>query len=130
MLPFSDFLLTFIKKPKVLQDQLIVTLVISLFLLYCCLQVIVPLLRLLVKLHHQKIIHRDIKLENIFLNEHLEIKLGDFGLAIDISKELAFLLIGTDEFMGPEVRTWAGAGRQIHKLSTQYLVPYLWSGMK
>ena len=32
-------------------------------------------------LHDHKIIHRDLKLGNIFLNDNMEIKLGDFGLA-------------------------------------------------
>ena len=32
-------------------------------------------------LHSQKIIHRDIKLGNFFLNHDMELKLGDFGLA-------------------------------------------------
>jgi polo-like kinase 1 len=31
-----------------------------------------------------KIIHRDLKLGNLFLNEKLEIKIGDFGLAAQI----------------------------------------------
>lgn len=32
-------------------------------------------------LHVNKVIHRDLKLGNLFLNENMEIKLGDFGLA-------------------------------------------------
>lgn len=32
-------------------------------------------------LHDKKIIHRDLKLGNLFLNEDMEIKIGDFGLA-------------------------------------------------
>lgn len=32
-------------------------------------------------LHQNKVIHRDLKLGNLFLNENMEIKLGDFGLA-------------------------------------------------
>lgn len=77
-----------------------------------------------------RIIHRDIKLENIFINEDLDIKLGDFGLSIDISKEQAFLCVGTDEYMAPEVRRWDGVGRQIVKAITQYLGPYFWAGME
>ncbi len=32
-------------------------------------------------MHSNKVIHRDLKLGNIFLNVNMEIKVGDFGLA-------------------------------------------------
>jgi len=32
-------------------------------------------------LHSHKVIHRDMKIGNLFLNDKLEIKIGDFGLA-------------------------------------------------
>jgi len=35
-------------------------------------------------LHQQKIIHRDLKLGNLFLNDEMEVKIGDFGLATKI----------------------------------------------
>lgn len=35
-------------------------------------------------LHAMKIIHRDLKLGNLFLNENMQIKIGDFGLATKI----------------------------------------------
>ncbi|PFX11445.1 Serine/threonine-protein kinase PLK1 [Stylophora pistillata] len=32
-------------------------------------------------LHDNKIIHRDLKLGNLFLNDEMDVKIGDFGLA-------------------------------------------------
>jgi serine/threonine protein kinase len=32
-------------------------------------------------MHNNRVIHRDLKLGNIFLNANMEIKVGDFGLA-------------------------------------------------
>jgi polo-like kinase 1 len=32
-------------------------------------------------LHNEGVVHRDIKLGNIFLNYRMEIKIGDFGLS-------------------------------------------------
>lgn len=32
-------------------------------------------------LHKARIIHRDLKLGNLFINDEMEIKIGDFGLA-------------------------------------------------
>lgn len=39
-------------------------------------------------LHEKRIIHRDLKLGNLFLNNEMEIKIGDFGLATRIENEL------------------------------------------
>ena len=55
-------------------------------------------------LHKKKIIHRDIKLENIFLTKNMELKLGDFGLAKKLTitgkvKEMG----GTPPYMAPEI---------------------------
>jgi WNK lysine deficient protein kinase len=52
-------------------------------------------------LHSKNIIHRDIKLPNIFLKDGNSI-LGDMGLA-KRQKELTFSPIGTPEYMAPEI---------------------------
>ena len=38
-------------------------------------------------LHNNRVIHRDLKLGNLFLNDEMEIKIGDFGLATRVDYE-------------------------------------------
>ncbi len=56
-------------------------------------------------LHAHRIIHRDLKLGNLFLNDRLEIKLGDFGLAtkLDFDGEKKRTICGTPNYIAPEV---------------------------
>lgn len=50
------------------------------------------------------IIHRDIKDDNIFINENGAFKLGDFGIARELSKSgRAASMRGTPKYMAPEV---------------------------
>ena len=39
------------------------------------------------EIHNKNIIHRDLKPENIFINEKMEIKIGDFGISKQINKD-------------------------------------------
>lgn len=57
-------------------------------------------------LHSQNppVIHRDLKCDNIFVNgNHGEIKIGDLGMATVMQKPTAKSVIGTPEFMAPEL---------------------------
>ena len=56
-------------------------------------------------LHSQKVIHRDLKLGNLFLGENLELKIGDFGLAakLDFVGEKRRTVCGTPNYIAPEV---------------------------
>ncbi|KAL0547731.1 hypothetical protein IC582_012156 [Cucumis melo] len=54
--------------------------------------------------HDPPIIHRDLKGDNIFINgNHGEVKIGDLGLAIVMQQPTARSVIGTPEFMAPEL---------------------------
>ena len=56
-------------------------------------------------LHSRKIIHRDIKVENIFLSQELSVKLGDFGISkvLEHSMDLANSGVGTPYYLSPEI---------------------------
>lgn len=52
----------------------------------------------------KNIIHRDIKPQNIFLNEFGNYKLGDFGIARMMDHKTRATITGTPDYMAPEVR--------------------------
>ena len=66
---------------------------------------IYQLIQALIHLQERNIIHRDIKLENIFLTEKLELKLGDFGLAkkLNYPEAKCYDFAGTPAYMAPEI---------------------------
>jgi NIMA (never in mitosis gene a)-related kinase len=55
--------------------------------------------------HDRKIIHRDLKSQNIFLTKDNRIKLGDFGIARILKKtmEKAKTMVGTPYYISPEI---------------------------
>ncbi|XP_060075808.1 serine/threonine-protein kinase Nek1-like [Ylistrum balloti] len=56
-------------------------------------------------IHDRKILHRDIKSQNIFITADGRIKLGDFGIAkvLNSTVELARTCIGTPYYLSPEI---------------------------
>jgi eukaryotic-like serine/threonine-protein kinase len=55
--------------------------------------------------HKNQIIHRDIKPENILISKNLELKIGDFGLALSLNDSFVtsqFHIVGTPTYMSPE----------------------------
>ncbi|XP_056415077.1 ribosomal protein S6 kinase-related protein isoform X2 [Hyla sarda] len=62
------------------------------------------LISVLVYLHDLGIIHRDVKMENILLDERGHLKLADFGLSRHVPfGEHAYTICGTLQYMAPEV---------------------------
>lgn len=61
-------------------------------------------------LHDNKIIHRDLKLGNLFLNEDFIVKIGDFGLAakIEYNGQRKKTLCGTPNYIAPEILNKVG----------------------
>ncbi|XP_036025917.1 serine/threonine-protein kinase PLK1 [Onychomys torridus] len=55
-------------------------------------------------LHLNQVIHRDLKLGNLFLNEDLEVKIGDFGLAtkVEYEEEKMKTFCSPQNFIAPE----------------------------
>lgn len=55
--------------------------------------------------HDRKIVHRDLKSQNIFLKKTGEVKLGDFGIAkvMTHTQEHARSVVGTPYYLSPEI---------------------------
>jgi len=56
-------------------------------------------------IHDRKILHRDIKSQNIFLTKNGLVKLGDFGIAkcLDGTLDKAKTIVGTPYYLSPEI---------------------------
>lgn len=56
-------------------------------------------------MHNNLVIHRDLKLGNIFLDEHMNLKIGDFGLASKLRSpsDRRKTICGTPNYIAPEI---------------------------
>lgn len=56
-------------------------------------------------IHANRVVHRDLKLRNLFLTDKMELKIGDFGLAARLKHagEKRRTVCGTPNYMAPEI---------------------------
>lgn len=61
-------------------------------------------------IHENNIIHRDLKLSNILIDDQMQMKIGDFGLAIQANdpRLLSRTLCGTTHYLAPEILSRKG----------------------
>lgn len=56
-------------------------------------------------MHAHRVIHRDLKLGNLFVNDKMQIKIGDFGLAtkLEFEGDRKRTICGTPNYIAPEI---------------------------
>jgi len=66
-------------------------------------------------LHNRRIVHRDLKLGNVFLDEKLTCKIGDFGLAAQMDEDgtQRKTMCGTPNYLAPEILQKRGHNYQV-----------------
>jgi serine/threonine protein kinase len=82
-------------------------------------------------IHDQKIIHRDLKLGNIFIDSKLNVKIGDFGLAtkLEFSRECKRTVCGTPNYIAPEVLDGRGYHFEVDIWSVGVILYTLYFGV-
>ncbi|OBA89585.1 serine/threonine protein kinase [Mycobacteriaceae bacterium 1482268.1] len=72
-----------------------------------------PVLSGLAVAHHQGLVHRDVKPENVLISDHGEVKIADFGLVRAIAEAKitsTSVILGTADYLSPEQVSTGDAG--------------------
>lgn len=85
---------------------------------------ILQLTSALAYLHDAQIIHRDLKLGNIFLDSNMRVKVGDFGLATKLAypEEKKRTVCGTPNYIAPEILAHSGHSFEVDIWSTGIII--------
>jgi NIMA (never in mitosis gene a)-related kinase len=54
-------------------------------------------------LHTRRILHRDLKTTNLFLNKDGKLKIGDLGVAKELKTNHTSTIVGTPYYLSPEL---------------------------
>lgn len=67
-------------------------------------------------IHSCNVIHRDLKLGNLFLDRNMGVKIGDLGLAVKLgaASEKRTTICGTPNYIAPEVIDCLNGGQRGH----------------
>ncbi|XP_076036812.1 serine/threonine-protein kinase Chk1-like [Oratosquilla oratoria] len=82
-------------------------------------------------LHSQQVAHRDLKPENLLLSTNEDLKIGDFGLAVEFGKDRhLWEVCGTSGYIAPEVFTGRYRGEPADVWSCGIILFRLLTGQK
>jgi serine/threonine protein kinase len=85
-------------------------------------QIVLQIAEGLALLRQEKLIHRDLKTENVFLTEHFEAKIGDLGFCVAAEEQEILHNVGSPIYMSPEVL----AGQPHSYASDLYGLAIIW----